>query len=206
MKVVEMTPSKHLPEWYYIVLEDETRLRVNIALIADYGLFSGRDLSEDELEALKAAAENMNAKARALRIMGSRNMSRKELTDRLIRKGEREESANAAVDWLEDIGAVNDQEYAGLIVRHYAAKGYGAGRIKDELYRRGIDRDIWDEALAHLPEMDERLDRLIASKLRGRRPEKEELKKVSDYLYRRGFSWEEIQSALRRYEESIEEA
>lgn len=200
-----MIQSKHVPDRYYAVLEDESRIRVNVALIADYSLFTGRELDENELAELKNAAEKMNTKARALRIMGSRNMSRKELTDRLIQKGERAESAEAAVEWLEEIGAVNDEEYAGLIVRHYAAKGYGLGRIRDELHRRGINQELWDEALTELPEMEEQIDRLIWNKLRGKRPEKDENRKISDYLYRRGFSWEEIRSGWLRYEDVIEE-
>ena len=41
--------------------------------------------------------------------------------------------------------------YAGVIVRHYGAMGYGPGRVKQELHRRGVPRELWDEALAQLP-------------------------------------------------------
>ena len=43
------------------------------------------------------------------------------------------------VAWLVGLGYINDREYAGMVVRHYAAKGYGARRVRDELRRRGIE-------------------------------------------------------------------
>ena len=205
MEITKMTQSKRVPDRWYAEFEDGTTLRVNIALIADYSLFTGRDLSDEEMAELSGAAGRVNAKARALRIIGSRNMSRQELYRRLVEKGENEENAEEAVAWLESIGAINDEEYSGMIVRHYAGKGYGVGRIKNELYRRGIPREMWDAALAEMPDTEGPLDRLVASKLKGEMPDAAMLKKVSDGLCRRGYTWEEIKSALRRYEQSLEE-
>ena len=56
------------------------------------------------------------------------------------------------VDYIFDL---DDEEYAGQIVRHYSAKGYGERRIREELYRRGIPREYWKDALAQQPETDE---------------------------------------------------
>lgn len=65
-------------------------------------------------------------------------MSVKELTDRLKEKGESPENAEDAAAWLQEMHLLDDAQYAAMCVRHYAAKGYGAGRIRNELYRRGI--------------------------------------------------------------------
>ena len=59
--------------------------------------------------------------------------------------GEQEDAA-AAVAWLEDIGALDDAAYAASVARHYAAMGYGPVKIRDEFYRRGVPKDLWDEA------------------------------------------------------------
>ena len=93
---------------------------------------------------------------------------------------------------------MNDERFAGLIVRHYAAKGYGKRRICDELYRRGIDRELWDGALDELPETDGAVDRLLGAKLRGD-VSPEGLQRAQSYLLRRGYSWDEIRAATERY-------
>lgn len=202
MKIEKLTQSDKKPDIWYAQFENGESLRVNVALIADYSLYSGRELDEDEYAALTASSIASSAKARALRILGKRNMSRREITERLVQKGETEETAEETADWLTHIGAVNDEEYAALIARHYVSRGYGKMRIQDELYRRGINRELWDEAFAGLPETDDKAYDLLVSKLGGEAPDKAALKRATDMLYRRGFTWDEIKSALERYKES----
>lgn len=141
---------------------------------------------------------NEEAKARALKILERRDVSRKMLLDKLTEKGVADADAEEVADWLCGLGVVNDERFAGLIVRHYAAKGYGERRIREELYRRGIDRELRDTALEELTGSDERLDRLLGAKLRGD-TSPENLQRTQNYLLRRGYSWEDIREATERY-------
>ena len=141
---------------------------------------------------------NEEAKARALKILERRDVSRKMLFDKLTEKGVADADAEEVADWLCGLGVVNDERFAGLVVRHYAAKGYGERRIREELYRRGIDRDLWDAALEELTGSDERLDRLLGAKLRGD-ASPENLQRTQNYLLRRGYSWEDVREATERY-------
>ena len=141
---------------------------------------------------------NEEAKARALKILERRDVSRKMLLDKLTEKGVADADAEEVADWLCGLGVVNDERFAGLVVRHYAAKGYGERRIREELYRRGIDRELWDAALEELTGSDERLDRLLGTKLRGD-ASPENLQRTQNYLLRRGYSWEDIREATERY-------
>lgn len=141
---------------------------------------------------------NEKAKARALKILERRDVSRKMLLDKLTEKGVADADAEEVADWLCGLGVVNDERFAGLVVRHYAAKGYGERRIREELYRRGIDRELWDAALEELTGSDERLDRLLGAKLRGD-TSPENLQRTQNYLLRRGYSWEDIREATERY-------
>jgi regulatory protein len=86
-----------------------------------------------------------------------------------------------------------------MIVRHYAAKGYGRMRIKNELYTRGVPKDLWDDALDGLPDQSETVEKLIEMKLKTDSPDKKELKKLTDFLLRRGFGWDEIRPAINNY-------
>jgi regulatory protein len=140
------------------------------------------------------------AKEKALRLLDRRDMSKKELTDKLIEKGVSPDDAQRAADRMEELGFIDDGRYAGLVVRHYASKGYGLRRIREELYRRGIPREEWEAALEDLKVPDETVDRLLRLKLRGRDEDPAGLKKACEALSRRGFSWEEIQAAAERYQ------
>jgi len=143
-------------------------------------------------------------KSLALKILGSRNFSEAEMIKRLTSKGESAENAQEAVAWLVSLGYVNDENYASLIVSHYTTKGYGAARVRDELYKRGIPRDLWDSALAVLDDEDAADAALgfLQKKLRGSTDEND-VRKARDALVRRGFSYEEARTSINLYLETF---
>ena len=205
MEIMEVKPSQRKKGRFLVKLEDGNILRVTEEEVLRFSMAAGMELDDESLEALDESAQRSAVRAAAASMIGSRPLSKKELTRRLVRKGADEEDAGEAADWLEDIGAVNDREYAAMLVRHYAGKGYGRARIREEMYRRGVDRELWDQALEELPDQSETLDRLIQKKCRGDLSDRREVRRVSDSLLRRGFSWSEVKDALRRYTELQED-
>jgi len=173
-------------------------------VVTDLRLFSGRDLDEAALEALRLESRRALARDRALAIVSQRQMSRRELGTKLRDKGVDEETAAWCVDWIVEHGFIDEEAYAAAIARHYAAKGYGEGRVRQELMRRGIPRELFDDAFAAMPEGDEKLDRFIAARLRDP-DDRDEVRKLSAALYRRGYSGEEIREALRRHKAELYE-
>ena len=126
--------------------------------------------------------------------------SEKEVRDKLREKGASETDIDTVIALCVDYGFINDAEYAGSIVRHYAAMGYGPGRIRTEFTRRGVPKDLWDDAMEEFPEDTGTIDRLLASKLRGKDPsDRRERDKAANFLFRKGYSWAEIRAALARY-------
>ena len=148
---------------------------------------------------------DQEARRRALEMLGRRSMSRRELIDKLVQKGETQEAAEQTADWLVELRLLDDADYAEQIIRHYAAKGYGQKRLEQELWRRGIEKELWNTALEEMPEGDEALDRFIQSKLRGTDPDRKEEKRVADALQRRGYSWDQISAGMARYKDSLGE-
>ena len=179
-------------------------IKTTLNVVTDLRLYSGRELDEEELKELYRASRSALARNRAMELLSRRPMSEKELVDKLMGKGEDEETARDCARWLRENGFLDDESYAAAVARHYAAKGYGPGRVRAELSRRGVDRELWDGTIEAMPENSEKMDRFIAARLTD--PEdREQVRKVSAALYRRGYSWEEIRSALRRFNAETEE-
>lgn len=196
MKLIEIKQTS--PERFTLIFDDGRQIKSSLSVITERFLHSGAELSDAEYDELYSASALSLAKARALRIINTRPMSRREMYDRLISKGETPDNAELCTDWLCDMGLINDRSYAASVVRHYAAKGYGVSRIKQELRRHGIDRELWDEALEEMPEQDDHIERFLRSRLTD--PEdRAQVKKVSDALFRRGYSWEQIKHALNNF-------
>ena len=188
-----------VPGKFVVGFSDGSEIKLNLDAVADLSLFKGRELTEKEFSSLRAAAGLTMCKERALRIIGARPLSEKELFDKLVEKGEAPENAEECVTWLLKMHYLDDAQYAGMIVRHYASKGYGAQKIKSELYRHGVPKTLWDGALEEMPDTDDKAYELLCRKLRGTEPDRAELKKATDALFRRGFSWDEIKAAVNRY-------
>lgn len=201
MRIKEVKPSQRKKGRFLVILEDGDILRITEEELLRFGLRSGEELGEETLEALRSSAKTSQVKAQAAGMIGRRALSKSELQRRLIRGGAAEADAQAAADWLEDIGAVDDPAYAAAVVRDYGRRGYGPARIREELRRRGVPRELWEVALGELPDSEDILDDLIRKRCRGDLSDPREVKRLSDGLLRRGFSWSQVKEALSRYTE-----
>ena len=200
LAIQELPQSKRVK----LLFDDDTVLKTQPYLIADLGLYSGMELSESDYQALLAAAGKASAKARAVRIVAAAGVSEKELQKRLVQKGEDTQDAEEAVGWLKELHLLDDRETARQLVTSAVSKGYGRARIKNILYEKGIPQEYWADALDTVPEMDDAIDRFLARRWPGTAPDEKEIKKAVDALIRRGHSWKDIQSGLRRYRADLE--
>lgn len=184
---------------FAVGFSDGSEVKLSANAVADLGLHRGRALSDEELLALTAKLSLTKCKERALRVIGARPMSCKELFNRLVEKGEIPENAEETIDWLLELHYLDDAQYAGMVVRHYAGKGYGPQKIKSELYRRGVPKELWDEAMEERPEDGGAVYEFLCRKLKSDAPDRAEMKKATDALFRRGYSWDDIRTAVDRF-------
>ena len=206
MRIERLENSKRKQERVLVYLEDGSILRITGAELLQFGLYQGLDLPPETLAALEAAARRSDTKRRGANMAAGRMLSKKELTSRLTRKGASPEDAADTADWLEELGAVDDAAYAGAIARHYGAMGCGAGRVRQELHRRGVPKELWDEALAQLPPPEDAIRKFLRAKLRGRPLTPEDSRRMAAALQRQGFSWQDIRPTLNEQEKENDEA
>ncbi|MBP1737439.1 MAG: Regulatory protein RecX [Oscillospiraceae bacterium] len=191
--------SQRVKNRWLIHLEDGAILRVSESELVDFSLYAGMELDNRTLEQLSRAANCSALKEKALQLLAARPFSRQELITKLAgRETPSEDDVQQVADRLEELGLLNDGEYAKKLVSHYAAKGYGVYKLRDELYRRGVPREFWEDALAELEDSSDAIDAFLRKKLTCSSPDRRELKRVSDALSRRGYTWAEISAALRR--------
>lgn len=181
-------------------------MRLYRQTVQDHGLYAGLELTEAQLDALRKDAGKMSAKMRAVRIVAATSVSRDDLQQRLIRKGEDPTQAAEAVAWMEELRLVDDRETASQIVSRCAAKGYGIARAKQALYEKRIPKEYWDEALEDYPDQTEKIVDFLRSRLDANSDHRER-KRATDALLRRGHSYGDIRQALRQldFEEEFPE-
>ena len=180
---------------YWVTFEDDSKIGLYRQTVEDFGLYTGMDLSDEQLESLQTAAGQMSAKMRAVRIVSASSVSKKDLEQRLIRKGEDPDQAKAAVQWMEDLHLVNDRNTAEQVVHSCISKGYGLQRAKQALYEKRIPKKYWEEALEDYPDQSEKIESFLRSRLDADSDQKE-IKKAIDALIRRGHSYGTIRTVL----------
>lgn len=180
---------------YWVTFEDGSRMGLYRQTVEDFGLYSGMELDDGQMENLRTAAGQMSAKMRAVRIVSATSVSRRDLEERLVRKGEDPEQAREAVDWMENLHLVDDRATAEQVVNSCISKGYGLARAKQALYEKRIPREYWDEALEDYPDQSEKITAFLQSRLDADSDEKA-VKRAIDALLRRGHSYGAIRRAL----------
>jgi regulatory protein len=184
---------------YRVEFEDGTVMRLYRQTVQDHCLYSGMELTEQEMETLHTDAGQMSAKMRAVRIVTATDVSKADLRQRLIQKGEDPQQATEAVAWMDELRLVDDRRTAEQIVSRCAAKGYGLARAKQALYEKRIPKEYWGDALENYPDQTEKIVEFLRSRLNEDSDERER-RRTMDALLRRGHGYAEIRQALRQLE------
>ena len=181
---------------YWVTFDDGTKLALYRQTVEDFGLYIGKELSEEEKENLLTAAGKMSAKMRAVRIVSASNVSKRDLEERLVRKGEDPQQAKEAVQWMADLQLVDDRKTAEAVVHSCISKGYGLQRAKQALYEKRIPKQYWDEVLEDYPDQEAKIETFLRSRL-GADSDQKQIKKAIDALIRRGHSYGTIRRVLQ---------
>lgn len=195
MKVESLKTSPDRAGRYWVTFDDGSKMGLYRQTVEDFALYSGKELDEQEAEALRTAAGQMSAKMRAVRIVSAASVSRRDLEARLVRKGEDPQQAKEAVAWMEDLHLVDDRATAEQVVSSCISKGYGLARAKQALYEKRIPKEYWDEALADYPDQTEKITAFLKSRLDADSDEKQ-IRRAVDALIRRGHSYVNVRRAL----------
>lgn len=135
---------------------------------------------------------------RALGLLVRREHSRKELARKLTARGVEVDDAEAAVARMTAEGWQDDARFAELLVRSRASNGYGPLRIRAELGTHGLDREIVVAAMdAYDGDWTENARDLARRRFPGRLDDRAIQRKAADFLLRRGFSGDQVRTAVR---------
>lgn len=176
---------------------DGTTLRLYRQTVEDFGLYPGMEMAEEAFQKLQNAAGAMSAKMRAVRIVAATSVSKKDLQQRLISKGETPEDAAGAVQWMADLQLVDDRQTAQQVVCRCISKGYGVSRAKQALYEKRIPKEYWADALEDYPDQADAILAFLNDRL-SKNADERSVRRAVDALLRRGHSYSQIRRGLER--------
>jgi regulatory protein len=188
-----------------VFVEGEFWAELDAAVAIESGLREGAEFSPEELERVRIAGEKPVAMGRALNLLGYRARSEAEIRDRLTRFGYVEGTIEGVVLRLQELGYLDDAEFARMKAREKARR-YGPRRVSVELRNSGVGealaREVVEEEFAGRSEVGEA--RSAAARRYNGRGSDAEARRVYGFLVRRGYSAEVCAQVAREYREPPE--
>lgn len=183
-----------------LFIDGEFAVSVDTETFVLSGLKPGAELSDERLHELIQKSDERRAREKALYLLEHRAHSQKELADKIARTVPRE-AAEQAARHLAELGMVNDEEYArNLAAELFGRKGCSASRVRWELTRRGIERELAEQiAEESAPDPAQAIRRLLETKYARSLGDEKGRRRTVAALQRLGYRWEDIRSALREF-------
>jgi regulatory protein len=188
-----------------VFVDGEFWAELDAAVAIECGLREGAAFSGAELDLARVAGERPLAMGRALNLLGYRARSEAEIRARLRRYGYADETIENVVLRLQELGYLDDEEFARLKA-HEKARRYGPRRVSATLRQSGVGealtQEVVQEEFAGRSEVGEA--RSAAARRYNERGSDAEARRVYGFLVRRGYSAEVCAKVAREYREPPE--
>ena len=154
------------------------------------------ELSTTDVKKFKKISADGKLRARALEWLLNRPHSIREFRDYLFRKKAEPEMSDTLMREFSDKGHLDEQKFAQWLIDLLKRRGKSNRAIRAELYKKGISRELANQAMANEEEdEDNRLKAIIDKKRKLPRYQKDS-QKLAQYLVQQGFSWQDVKTAL----------
>ena len=185
-----------------LFIDGEAAVKVDTETWLRSGLCVGDEIDDERLHRLLQDSAAHRAHEKALYLLEHRAHSKKELADKIARAEFDRDAANAAADRMEELGLVDDEQYARRLAQElFERRKFGARRVRQELQQKGIDAGIISLVLEEFsPETDENAEKIrdiVERKYPAAWEDEKVRRRAVAALQRYGYKLDDIFTVLR---------
>ena len=201
MSVLTLRPGKN--NKVHLLLDGEYAMTADSDFVAFSGLYDNMILDDEALTDLQGKVNARRAFNKASDLLALRDHSEKELLQKLRQKGFAD-GAEEAMEKLKSYGYLDDSRFALRFAQELQrVKHYGKKRIEQELYRKGVSREVVSDTLEQLDFDEDALPALIERRYLRQLDTEKGVQKTVAALQRMGYSFGEIRDALQKVQEDV---
>ncbi len=196
MKITAIKQQVKRADRYSVYIDEKYSFAVSETELLRLGIYSGQEITEQELEKLKDDSVRDKARYQALGQLSRRQRSEWELRDYLKRKEYAPEVIDQVVVQLSEYGYVDDKKFAeAWVANRRLLKATSARRLSQELKLKRVSDEVIEIVLAE-DETDElQVLKDLVERKRKQTKYQDNLK-LTQYLSRQGYNYDDIKSAL----------
>ncbi|NME83220.1 recombination regulator RecX [Clostridium sp. SM-530-WT-3G] len=186
-----------------IYLDNEYAFSISMELVYKEGLKSKMEIDVDRLRDIADKEGYLKCKNTALRIVERSFKTEKEMRDKLKEKEYTDDQIEKTIEFLKEYKFINDEAYVNAYVNDKLSSR-GRQKIKYDLIRKGIERNLIEEKLSDIDSDDEKNTALNLAKKKYNSIKKSEsdVYKINGKLYRflmsKGYNYELIKDVVKR--------
>ena len=207
--VTKIEVQKRNPRRRSVFIDGEFAFGLDEEVLYKSGLKKGEGLTQQRIKEITDEERKKEAKDAALRFLSFRRRTERQVREKLKKKEFDEKTIEATIDKLKEFDLINDLEFATSWVRdRLAFKPRGKRLLKQELWKKGIRRDIIDQVTDELCRDEDKAALELVEKIKKRYKNLEPKvarRRMYSLLLRRGFSYEITRKALSQLNRSFTE-
>jgi regulatory protein len=187
---------------YNIFLNEQFAFSVHEDMLVKHRLLKGEYVNAARIEEIIAEDEYHKAYMDALRFVGHRPRSRKEIEARLKEKGHDEDAVSRTIQKLLEQKIIDDEQFASMWTEHRLfSQKKGRRWVQQELQQKGLSKEHIQEALANVDEeaeLEAAYDTAKKKWLSTKGEPYERKHKLAAFMLRRGYSNTMVNSVIKR--------
>ena len=206
--ITKIEIQKNNKERVNIYIDDEFFTGLDLELVDNLKLKKGSIIDEEKLKELISKDNFSKAKNKALRIVNKAEQSEKTLRDKLSDYDEN--TINEVIEYMKELRYLDDKGFAQRIAYSNSnISRFGKNKIKQNLYKKGIDKNDIEYVLSNLDEDTELENALYLARKRYKSIKNEDKRKVyqklMQHLTYKGFSYNITKKAISNVLDDIDE-
>lgn len=172
-------------------------------IVYRYHFKEGKSIDLQVLQEVIEEDNYIKGKSDSLNYLGKSYKTQKQIYDKLLYKGYDVNTINRVMDFLKEYNFVDDERYAELYIKEKIIKE-GQNKIKFSLLSRGIKEEIILQKLQEIDssEGENGLLKVAQSKynqiIKSENDDRKIYKKLSEFLFRKGYDWEDIKGVVSK--------
>ena len=197
IKISKIEVQKKHDNRVSIFVDDEYYASMFLDTAVKYGIKKDLEIEEEVFKNYLIESEKHLAFNKALNYLNTALKTAKQIRDYLNKKGYDKITIDYVIEKLKEYNYLNDRVFAETYISTYSNK-YGKNMLKNKLFEKGVPRNIVDELLGEFESNEEVIDKLLVKKIGTKQITEDLLVKATRFLLGRGFSFDEVNSAIRK--------
>ncbi|MDO5011514.1 MAG: recombination regulator RecX [Intestinibacter bartlettii] len=207
--ITKIESQKKRDDRVNIYVDEKFFMAIYKELVFTFNLKKGQEIDPNYLKSILDDEMYMKAKNKALSILSKASQSEKQIKQKLAKDYE-EDTIDRVIEFLQKYKFVDDEDLASRIVNtNVNLNKYGKNKIKQNLYNKGIDKNIIENAIDDIDTDKEFENALYLGKKRYDRLKNEDprkaYQKIGNHLAYKGFNYDIIKKVLNKLFNDVDE-